>query len=150
MATYRTFEELDIWQKARAFANEVHTHINQGLLSRDFGLRDQLNRSSGSIMDNIAEGFERGGTKEFIQFLSFSKGSAGEARSQIYRAFDRRYLDESSFSSLLNDALEISKGLSGFMTYLSKSSIKGSKFHESIEEYHVLSRNASQKDADHI
>ena len=131
MATFKSFEELDIWRKARAFAQDLYLHTTQGSFSKDFALRDQVNKSTGSIMDNIAEGFERGGTKEFIMFLSYAKGSAGEARSQLYRAYDRQHLDESSFNLLRNEAWEISKGVSGFMAYLKKSSIKGTRFQDS-------------------
>lgn len=106
MATYRTFEELDIWQKARQFANNVYLQTVTGSFSKDYSLKDQINRSSGSIMDNIAEGFERGGTKEFVMFLSYSKGSAGETRSQLYRAHDRKHIDEPTFISLKSEAVD--------------------------------------------
>lgn len=129
MATFKSFEELDVWQKARLFASVIYAHTTAGNFSKDFGLKDQINRSSGSIMDNIAEGFERGGTREFLMFLSYAKGSAGETRSQIYRAYDRGYLEESVFNSLKNESMSISKGLSGFMAYLRGTSIKGSRFH---------------------
>lgn len=135
MATVRTFEDLDIWQKARAFSQKVYSHFNDGRFAKDFALRNQINASSGSIMDNIAEGFERGGTKEFVMFLSYAKGSAGEARSQLYRAHDRKYLNDSSFEELRDDAIAISKGISGFMAYLKNTAIKGSKFHDSEEQY---------------
>jgi four helix bundle protein len=137
VATFKTFEDLEIWQKARAFAQRVYVCTNDGEFARDFPLRNQINGSSGSIMDNIAEGFERGGTKEFILFLSYAKGSAGEARSQLYRAYDRNYLKDASFNELKDEALAISKGLSGFMNYLKDSSFKGSKFHEPIEGYNA-------------
>lgn len=130
MATYRTFEELDVWQKARAFASHVYAATKQGAFAREFDLKDQINRSSGSIMDNIAEGFKRGGSKEFIMFLSYAKGSAGEARSQIYRAFDREIINEEFFRALNHEALGISKSLSGFIAYLKRSPITGPKFHE--------------------
>ena len=130
MATFRSFEELPIWQQARVFANEVYVHTTHGSFSRDFALRDQINKSTGSIMDNIAEGFERGGNKEFIMFLSYAKGSVGEARSQLHRAYDRKHLDEASFSSLRDESSNISKGVSGFMDYLKSSSIKGPRFRD--------------------
>src|SRR5687768_16747731 len=108
MATIKTFEDLDVWKRARVFAQDIYSHSSEGDFSRDFSLRNQINGSTGSIMDNIAEGFERGGTKEFILFLSYAKGSAGEARSQLYRAYDRKHVDESSFNQLKEQVIEIS------------------------------------------
>src|SRR5688572_15401971 len=142
MATYKSFEQLDIWKKARVFANHIHSQTVEGGFSRDFALKDQINKSGGSIMDNIAEGFERGGTKEFVMFLSYAKGSAGEARSQLYRAYDRSYLDDAAFNSLRDEALEISRGISGFIAYLKGSPIKGLKYRQ-INEDSTLDTNGS-------
>jgi len=86
-------------------------------------------------MDNIAEGFERGGSKEFIQFLFISKGSAGEVRSQLYRALDRRHINQQTFDELRNEVIVIGKLISGLISYLKTSSLKGSKFNEPIEGY---------------
>ncbi len=84
MKQIRRFEDLQVWQKARYFCQEIYPIITDGSFARDFALRDQINRSSGSVMDNIAEGFEREGKLELIQFLSYAKSSAGECRSQLY------------------------------------------------------------------
>ena len=130
MATMRRFEDLEVWQRARAFADKVYGLTCEGSFARDYSLKDQINRSAGSIMDNIAEGFDRGGNREFITFLSYSKGSAAESRSQLYRAFDRNHINENTFTELKDEALLISKMISGFMNYLQKSDLKGSKFHE--------------------
>ena len=130
MATVRSFEELDVWQRARVFANKIYDLTSEGTFAKDYSLKDQINRSAGSIMDNIAEGFERGGNKEMIAFLSYSKGSAGESRSQLYRAFDRKHIQEETLNELKEEALLISKMIAGFMSYLQKSDLKGSKFHE--------------------
>jgi len=100
---------------------------NEGLFARDFGLRDQIRRASVSIMSNIAEGFERGSNKEFIQFLYIAKGSAGEVREQLYVALDQIYINQASFNSLNKNATEISRMLSGLINYLNKSSFKGEK-----------------------
>jgi four helix bundle protein len=88
MATIRRFEDLNVWQKARDLSKVIYLKSIKGSFSKDFALKDQINAASGSVMDNIAEGFERDGRLEFIQFLSYSKGSAGEVRSQLYRAYD--------------------------------------------------------------
>ena len=124
-----TFEELEIWQRARIISNSIFEATKVNGFSRDFELARQIIRSSGSCMDNIAEGFERGGNKEFIQFLFISKGSIGETRSQLYRAMDRNYISESEFGVLKNDCLEISRQISGFIKYLKQSEFKGEKFH---------------------
>lgn len=128
MATIKSFEDLDFWQKARSLSNEIYARTLEGSFSKDFSLRDQINRSSGSVMDNIAEGFERGGNKEFIQFLSYSKGSCGEVRSQLVRAKDRKHLSEEEFEQFSAKATEVGKQIGGFMNYLANSEIKGTKF----------------------
>jgi four helix bundle protein len=128
MATIKRFEDLDVWQKSRSFNSELYIQINESKAVWSYDLKDQILRSSGSCMDNIAEGFEREGTKEFIQFLSYAKGSIGESRSQLYRALDREYIDKEKFETLLFIAEELSKSLSGFMTYLKSSNYKGNKF----------------------
>jgi four helix bundle protein len=128
MATMKSFEEMEVWKRARVFANEIYDLTTTGTFERDFKLRDQINGSSGSIMDNIAEGFERDGKKEFLQFLSIAKGSAGEVRSQLYRALDRGHISLVDFNRLKDEAIEISKQISGFMRYLSGSDLKGTKY----------------------
>ncbi len=128
MATITTFEELDIWQLGREICQDVWDKFENSALGKDFELRNQMNRSSGSIMDNIAEGFERNGRKEFIQFLSYSKGSCGELRSQLYRAFDRKHITEEEFEFLKEKTITESKKIGSFMSYLVKSENNGSKF----------------------
>ena len=128
MATVNTFEELDIWQLGREICQDVWDKFENTSLGRDFELRNQMNGSSGSIMDNIAEGFERNGRKEFIQFLSYSKGSCRELRAQLYRAFDRKHISKEEFEFLKVKTITESKKIGSFMSYLVKSDIKGSKF----------------------
>jgi four helix bundle protein len=93
MATIKKFEELEIWQQARIFSQQIILISKETELKSDFRLRDQIKASSGSVMDNIAEGFERNGKLEFRQFLSIAKGSTGETRSQLYRVFDNEYIN---------------------------------------------------------
>lgn len=128
MAKIERFEDLDIWQLAREICNDVHHIIETTSLSQNYVLRNQMDRSSGSIMDNISEGFERSGNREFIQFLSISKASCGELRSQLYRTLDRKHIDEKTFDVLLEKVLLESKKISAFINYLAKSEYRGSKF----------------------
>ena len=128
MATVKRFEDLEVWKKSRVLSKDVFEIITTGKLATDYRLRDQMNGSSGSIMDNIAEGFERGSKLEFINFLSFSKGSAGELRSQLYRSLDRKYITQEKFDDLIGKAEEIGKMTAGLIDYLNKSLLKGNKF----------------------
>src|SRR5690606_8856233 len=128
MSTIQYFEDLEIWQLARVLCQDIHEiAVNSGL-GTDYKLYSQIDGSSGSVMDNIAEGFERNGNREFIQFLSISKASCGETRSQLYRVFDRNYITTEEFIKLKEQTLVLSKMISGFMTYLKKSDFKGSKY----------------------
>ncbi len=128
MATFQTFEQIEVWQKARALTNKIYKITSQGSFSRDFGLRNQIREASVSMMSNIAEGFERSGTGEFRQFLSVAKGSAGEVRSELYVALDQGYITDRVFKDLSTEALEISRMISGLMRYLRGSGVKGTKF----------------------
>lgn len=128
LSTWNSFEDIEAWQLSRDFCKNVYRILQYDGLKTDYALKDQLNRSSGSIMDNIAEGYGRGGTKEFINFLSFAKGSAGEARSQLYRAFDRDYITYDEQHELNNKAIEITNKIGGLIAYLKKSGYKGTKF----------------------
>lgn len=128
MAKIEQFEDLQVWQKAREIAKAIYLQTQKEKFAKDFSLKDQINRSAGSIMDNIAEGFERGGKKEFIQFLFIAKGSAGELRSQLHRAFDKEYITKQESEKLISEALQIGQQLSGFIKYLKASDMKGSKY----------------------
>jgi four helix bundle protein len=128
MATITRFEEIEAWQKARVLTQKIYEITGRGDFSRDFGLRDQIRRASVSSMSNIAEGFERGGNKEFIQFLSDAKGSAGEVKSQLYVALDAKFIDKSQFEKLYDLANETSHLIGGFMRYLQNTPHRGTKF----------------------
>ena len=127
MASIEKFENMDVWQHARSMAKSIYSISGEGKLSRDYGLRDQIQRAAVSVMSNIAEGFERGSNKEFIQFLFIAKGSAGEIRSQLYVAFDLGYIPENMFKKLNTEVLVISQQLSGFIKYLKESKMTGPK-----------------------
>jgi four helix bundle protein len=122
------FQDIEAWQQARVLANMVYDAVDQANFSRDFGLRDQIQRASVSIMGNVAEGFERGGDKEFIQFLSVSKGSCGEVKSHLYVALDQQYINPTQFNQLYHSADEVGRLLAGFMVYLKQSDLRGRKF----------------------
>jgi four helix bundle protein len=128
MATITKFEDLEIWQEARKLANEVFILSKETDLKTDFRFKEQIKASSGSVMDNIAEGFERDGNLEFRQFLSVAKGSAGETRSQIYRLYDCEYISEEQFKDLKNKYENLSGKIKNFITYLNKKDFKGNKF----------------------
>jgi len=141
MASFKSFEEIEVWQKARVLANRIYELTLEGSFAKDYKLRDQINGSSGSIMDNIAEGFERNGNREFIQFLSIAKGSAGETRSQLYRALDRKYIGNDVFNVLKEETLQISKQLSSLMAYLKRSDLKGVKYIQEPEGDYNLNQS---------
>lgn len=128
MTTWKSHEDIEVWQLARQLCQEIYSTIQYQGLSTDYALKDQINRSSGSIMDNIAEGFGRDGTKEFINFLSIAKGSTSETRSQLCRILDRNYISKTEYSNLRNKAIEIENKIGGLIAYLKKSNYKGIKF----------------------
>ena len=127
MATINNFEDLKVWCDSRNISKRVYSITRKSNLARDFALKDQIRRSCISIMSNIAEGFERGGNKEFIQFLFIAKGSAGEARSQLYMALDLGYISKRSFEEMASELSAVSKQISGLIQYLKSSTMKGAK-----------------------
>ena len=114
---YKKFEELPCWQKSRELCKAIYKLINLEKFERDYGLRDQIWRATGSVMDNIAEGFD-GSRKEFIRFLGYAQRSCGEVQSQLYRALDINYIDEEQFKSIYDLASECRKQIKGFRKYL--------------------------------
>jgi len=128
MATIERFEDIEAWKRARTMARKIYAISREGPLSKDFGLKDQLRRASVSAMSNIAEGFERDGTQEFIHFLSMAKGSSGEVRSQLYVALDEGYISQEQFDELYRDAESVSKMAAGFIEYLRRTDLRGKRF----------------------
>jgi four helix bundle protein len=128
MTTIKRYEDIQGWQKARELTNLVYNITKQGIFARDFGLRDQMRRAAVSAMSNIAEGFERGGQAEFIQFLFIAKSSAGEVQSQLYVALDQEYITPEQFTQGYELCAETMRLIGGFIAYLRKSPIKGPKY----------------------
>lgn len=118
MAKFNSFEEIIAWQKARALNSDLYLVTSQGEFCKDYGLRDQIRRASISISSNIAEGFERETTKEFIRFLYIAKASSGEFRSQLYLAADLKYITNDEFERLNLKVSGISKLIGGLIKYL--------------------------------
>lgn len=128
MAAIKRFEDLEIWQLSRVLCNNIYGIIENSNLKNNFRLSNQIDGSSGSVMDNIAEGFERNGNKEFLQFLSIAKASCGETRSQLYRIFDRQFISLEEFEKLKLQTKILSIKINNLIDYLSKSELKGSKY----------------------
>jgi four helix bundle protein len=128
MATIKKFEELEIWQLARVLCKEVYKITRYKNFSKDFELIGQIRKSSGSVMDNIAEGFGRGGNKEFSNFLTITTGSANETQSQLYRALDQEYICETEFNDLYQKTEEIIQKTGKLIQYLNNSDYRGIKY----------------------
>lgn len=128
MATFKNFDQLEVWQEARSLVRETYAISNKGSFSRDFGLREQVRKSGVSIMSNIAEGFDRNGTAEFVQFLAVAKGSVAELRSQLYVAADQGYINKESFEQLSARAVKTGRMIGGLMNYLRRSGMRGTKY----------------------
>jgi four helix bundle protein len=124
MAKIEKFEDIEVWKIARELVNDVYRMTRTAPFSKDWSLKDQFQRASVSIMSNIAEGYERGSNREFVQFLFIARASAGEVRSLSYVAYDQKYLDEKVFSNLSSKVSLISRQIKGFIVYLQKSNIK--------------------------
>lgn len=128
MTTFKSFEEIEGWQKARLLAREIYAISNKASFATDFALRDQIRRASVSIMSNIAEGFGRDGTREFVQFLAIAKGSVNEVKAQLYVAIDQGYISQQDFDRLCALTGEIGGMIGGLMRYLQQVDIKGMKY----------------------
>ena len=128
MASVERFEDLRIWQMARELCKEIYLHTEKKPWKTDSRFVQQIRAAAGSVMDNIAEGFERDGNKEYIQFLYIAKGSCGEVRSQIIRASDVGLLASEDYIKLYNDCISLNKGISAFIRRLKTSSVSGIKY----------------------
>ena len=140
MATITQFEDLEVWQLARKLNEEIFPLLELLEERKSFKLKEQLDGSAGSVMDNIAEGFERSGNREFINFLSFAKGSLGEVRSQLYRMQDRKFTDQEKFDFYNTKCIELGNRIGRFMIYLNNTDIKGKKFQRTSEILHFSNK----------
>lgn len=131
MATIEKFEDIISWKEVRDLNKTIGELIDYGRFKNSYRLINQIEGSAGSIMDNIAEGFERGGNKEFIQFLYIAKASCGELRSQLYRALDRNYIEQKEFDNISTHAKKISSLIQKFIIYLENTETKGIKYRKS-------------------
>ena len=131
MSLIKNFETIICWKESRLLNQRMGEMIDQKRFDQNFRLINQIERSAGSIMDNIAEGFERGGNREFIQFMYIAKASCGEFRSQLYRALDRKYITPTEFEELSIHTRKINFLIQQFINYLSSSKMKGHKYKQS-------------------
>ena len=128
MPTILKFEELEIWKQARSLSLKIFQFTQREIFVKEYKFKDQIKSSAGSVMDNIAEGFERSSRLEFVNFLGIAKGSCGEVRSQLYRAMDQKFITESEFNEVYIQYEDLSVGITAFMNYLNQSDIRGQKF----------------------
>jgi four helix bundle protein len=126
----KNFEDLEIWKDARVLTREIYRLTRDSKFAKDFALRDQIRRAAMSVMSNIAEGFERGGNQEFIQFLYVAKASCGEVRSQLYVALDQSYVSPKDCDDATKSFRRLSIMISNLIDYLKQSGMKGSKYAE--------------------
>ena len=127
----KNFEDLEIWKDARVLTRGIYQVTSDSKFSKDFGLRDQIRRAVVSIMSNIAEGFERGGNQEFIQFLYVAKASCGEVRSQLYVALDQSYGDQKDVDDLLMSLKRLAIMIKRLIDHLKQSEMRGPKYSSS-------------------
>ncbi len=122
MAAIKRFEEIHAWQAAREITRQVYMLSDEGKFGRDFGFRNQIRRAAVSVMSNIAEGFESNTQAQFINYLGHAKASAGEVRSQLYIAYDLRYISKEQFHFLIDQIQKCSSQIYRFIYYLKDQS----------------------------
>jgi four helix bundle protein len=125
MASIKRFEDIEAWKLSKTMCDKLGELLDQGNFKNNFRLIGQIEGSSGSVMDNIAEGFERGTRAEFIQFVGYAKGSCGEFRSQLYRAMNRKYINKEQFDEFFIIAVRTSAMLQKLIGYLHQTNVKG-------------------------
>jgi four helix bundle protein len=141
----QNFEDLEIWKEARCLTREIYKLSKAANFSKDYSLRDQMRRAAVSIMSNIAEGFERGGNQEFIQFLYIAKASCGELRSELYVAVDQEYVDQKTANALLISLRRLSVMIKHLIDHLKRSTIRGPKYGNSKPLDHSQARQPGHK-----
>jgi four helix bundle protein len=128
MATWSRFEDLPIWQDARVLAKDIYRISSTDQFSKDYRFCGQIRAAIGSVMDNIAEGFERENNKDFIQFLYFAKGSCGEVRSQLHRAKDVEFISDEVYKEYIERAINLNTSIYNFIKYLKNSDVSGMRY----------------------
>jgi len=128
MATINRFEELEVWQEARLLNKSIWQLTQKEDFKSYFSLNEQLRRASISIMNNISEGFERNGNKEFVQFLSIAKGNTAEVKNMLYALLDLELISQKEFEELSQASEKLRNKIAKLMNYLKTSDFKGSKF----------------------
>ena len=142
MATITRFEDIEAWQLGRELKQQIYARSKAGEFAKDFALKDQIRRAAISVTANIAEGFEREGNREFIQFLSISKGSCGELQDHLYTALDEAYITQPQFDMLYAQSSEVGRKIGAFMSYLQRTEIRGRKFAKPSERAKPETRNS--------
>ena len=145
MPTVKKFTELETWQLANELEKKVYEQLHAGTLAKDFALKDQINKSVGSIPDNIAEGFGRGGRNEFVQFLSIARASASELQSQLIRCFNRNHFSKEIYDKLYELADKTGNKIGSFIQYLNQSEKSGPKFHTRVATTNENQVTANEK-----
>ena len=145
MPTVKKFTELETWQLANELEKKVYEQLHAGTLAKDFALKDQINKSVGSIPDSIAEGFGRGGRNEFVQFLSIARASASELQSQLIRCFNRNHFSKEIYDELYELADKTGNKIGSFIQYLNQSEKSGPKFHTRVATTNENQVTANEK-----
>jgi len=146
----KSFEDFNVYRQARKLTSEVYRLTRAGAFAKDFGLADQIRRAAVSVMSNIAEGYERGSSTEFIQFLFIAKGSCGEVRAQLAVALDQGYVAAAEHERLTSLCRLVSSMLSNFIEYLKGSRYPGQKFKPSQRNWAAEVVNEQQRVLDEL